>query len=394
MTTYTAVRGQSLRDVCLITYGSLDFLTKLAIDNDISDLNDVNLSGITFSYDESLVVSQTVAQSVNGFYGCAFTNVCPIVTGLAITDTSPIGFTFSWGGVAEAISYRYFITTTPDEPTGVGTVTTAKTITVGSLDQDTTYYVWVKSICDNGNESGFSVASDTTGIIPAPPILTDLVGSYYSTFGVETDGSGNATKWNDLSGNNNHLYLATANKPLFDSNVFGDKPAVVFASASDKRLITSGNFVGLSGSKECTAFIVCKCTGSTIKYLFLYGQTGSIFELLANGALTNKVNLISKTDGTDINSGTNNIVYGNNIVVTSKFNANLSAVNEQTIYVNGDNSGYANIVNHENAAAFTSEFFSIGQADCKIACILIYKAALSDSDRTLVENDLMTYFSI
>lgn len=70
---YTAVTGQSLYDICIITYGSLDFLIKLANDNNIADLNNSALTGIAFTYDSTLIVNQVInqslQQSINQQYG-------------------------------------------------------------------------------------------------------------------------------------------------------------------------------------------------------------------------------------------------------------------------------------------------------------------------------------
>lgn len=71
MSVYTAVRGQSLQDICLITYGSLDFIVKLANDNSINDLCATSLSGIAFTYDNTLVVSQILQQQLGNRYGTA-----------------------------------------------------------------------------------------------------------------------------------------------------------------------------------------------------------------------------------------------------------------------------------------------------------------------------------
>jgi hypothetical protein len=69
--TYTAVSGQSLQDVCMITYGSPDYLVQLANDNGITDLNNCLLSGVVFTYDNSLVVNQVLQQQLNQDYGTA-----------------------------------------------------------------------------------------------------------------------------------------------------------------------------------------------------------------------------------------------------------------------------------------------------------------------------------
>lgn len=71
--TYIPVTGQSLYDVCLLTYGSIDYIVKLATDNGITDLNDINLSGKTMIYDDTLVVNQALQQQLNNNYGTANT---------------------------------------------------------------------------------------------------------------------------------------------------------------------------------------------------------------------------------------------------------------------------------------------------------------------------------
>ena len=69
MNTYTAVTGQSMYDICLITYGTLDYLVKLANDNGITDLNNSSLTGIAFSYDNALIVNEIIHQQINQQYG-------------------------------------------------------------------------------------------------------------------------------------------------------------------------------------------------------------------------------------------------------------------------------------------------------------------------------------
>lgn len=69
MNIYIAVNGQSLLDVCLIVYGSLDFIVKLANDNGIADLSNCFLSGIAFVYDNTLIINQVATQQLNNQYG-------------------------------------------------------------------------------------------------------------------------------------------------------------------------------------------------------------------------------------------------------------------------------------------------------------------------------------
>lgn len=78
MTTYSAVLGQSIYDVCLNTYGTLDLLTKLMQDNDFPNINAYPVSNQQFIYDETLSVNQTVqtlAQLSNTKYATAFTGI-------------------------------------------------------------------------------------------------------------------------------------------------------------------------------------------------------------------------------------------------------------------------------------------------------------------------------
>lgn len=77
MNIYSAVTGQSLYDVCLNTYGTLDLLLKLIMDNNIENINVYPYSGQSFSYDPSLIVNQTtstIAQLSGIKYATGFTN--------------------------------------------------------------------------------------------------------------------------------------------------------------------------------------------------------------------------------------------------------------------------------------------------------------------------------
>lgn len=47
--------GQSLFDVCLMTYGSLEYMYKLIQDNNIDSINENNLSQKEFTFDTSLI---------------------------------------------------------------------------------------------------------------------------------------------------------------------------------------------------------------------------------------------------------------------------------------------------------------------------------------------------
>jgi len=52
---YTGQYGQTIYDVCLITYGKFELLNKLCVDNGISSFDNISANGIVFRYDLSLV---------------------------------------------------------------------------------------------------------------------------------------------------------------------------------------------------------------------------------------------------------------------------------------------------------------------------------------------------
>ena len=56
---YKAINGQSIYDICLMTYGTFDLLFKLVSDN-LNSIDDVIVSGQTFIWDSSLSVNSTI----------------------------------------------------------------------------------------------------------------------------------------------------------------------------------------------------------------------------------------------------------------------------------------------------------------------------------------------
>lgn len=64
MRQFNAVYGSSLSDVCLNTYGSLDFYVKLLNDNGVEP-NQLPYSGQPFMWDETLVFNQTTQSLIN-----------------------------------------------------------------------------------------------------------------------------------------------------------------------------------------------------------------------------------------------------------------------------------------------------------------------------------------
>ncbi len=60
MTNYTAQAGQSIWDVCLNTYATLDLIVKLMQDNGFLNIDTAPYSGQVFAFDETLVADQNI----------------------------------------------------------------------------------------------------------------------------------------------------------------------------------------------------------------------------------------------------------------------------------------------------------------------------------------------
>lgn len=67
MQQFSAVSNSTIYDVCLNTYGSLDFLVKLMMDNNFTGVNDFPANGQIFNFDETLIANQDV-KNVNIIY--------------------------------------------------------------------------------------------------------------------------------------------------------------------------------------------------------------------------------------------------------------------------------------------------------------------------------------
>lgn len=78
MKVYNAIAGQSIYDVCLQTYGTLDYLYKLLQDNGIAGVDVPVTSRQQFTWDDSLVVDQQVNAAFAGTSKRYSTDVSPL----------------------------------------------------------------------------------------------------------------------------------------------------------------------------------------------------------------------------------------------------------------------------------------------------------------------------
>lgn len=74
MNSYCATTGQSLYDICLNVYGSLDYLLKLMLDNNVATLSDIPFAKQQFVYNTTLVANQQITQ-LNYTYATIANNI-------------------------------------------------------------------------------------------------------------------------------------------------------------------------------------------------------------------------------------------------------------------------------------------------------------------------------
>jgi len=68
MLQFKAVEGQSIYDICLQTYGSLDYMVKLLQDNGLANVNISPFSGQIFVWDETLAADRTISRNTAVIY--------------------------------------------------------------------------------------------------------------------------------------------------------------------------------------------------------------------------------------------------------------------------------------------------------------------------------------
>ena len=61
---YTAQRGQSIFDLALLTYGSLDNVVKLMQSSDMRNINEEDLSGKSFSFEVENITDASFANKI------------------------------------------------------------------------------------------------------------------------------------------------------------------------------------------------------------------------------------------------------------------------------------------------------------------------------------------
>jgi hypothetical protein len=239
--------------------------------------------------------------------------------------------------------------------------------------------------------------------IPMSPSPTNLVVGTYplcalwirANTGVSTNSDGTVNQWNDLSGNGNNLFLASATPPVLAASALG-QPVVrfdgtnntqmfAFDSASlritgDLSLFAVMNFATLDGGTN--GMIVCKDHGSQpAPYDYYAFSTNTVRLLRGNGSTSATVNSSS----------------GPSLGATHLLDAVMRGSNV-THRLDGANNGSGTL---SSTIADTGDFLFIGSRGNNsvkltgdMTELILASSTLSASDVTSMENYLATEYSL
>ncbi|HXG09465.1 MAG TPA: hypothetical protein VNK04_06720 [Gemmataceae bacterium] len=200
------------------------------------------------------------------------------------------------------------------------------------------------------------------------------------------------TTWEDSSGQNNDATQSTvAKKPTYQTNEINGKPCVRF-DGFDDCLQTPAFSVG-----PLTAFVVLKLTTLRIIYeqsananeapgFWLYGSTHSTL-------------FVHKPAGGTARDRPGGLPTGAWQIVTQRCDGTHAG---HKLWINGDEQSLTDNLSSNPGTAEISDVLNIGARNngaafasaVDIAELLIYDAAVSDSDRQLIENYLNNKYAI
>lgn len=150
---------------------------------------------------------------------------CTGVTGVTTGSITAASASANWTAPSTAPTggYEYYFSTTGTEPattaTATGTVTSGTTIALNSLNANTTYYVWVRSVCAANDKSGWSnVVSFTTscGVASLPlnqnfdTVTAPAIPSCFTVENTNADSTSWKTSTSYYTSAANAIYVATA----------------------------------------------------------------------------------------------------------------------------------------------------------------------------------------
>lgn len=150
MTIILPLNGQSNFDIDLQVYGNIDLLIKLAVDNNVEDLS---ILATSYIYDET---NKNINSNFTGYiYSTEYdksVNICLAPTGLRIVASLNNSITFAWNNIV-GLYFEYAYNTTgivPDKNSTDWIKTTASIKTIQGLSIGTQYFIFLKTVCNQG----------------------------------------------------------------------------------------------------------------------------------------------------------------------------------------------------------------------------------------------------
>ena len=223
---------------------------------------------------------------------------------------------------------------------------------------------------------------------------------------------GGVGRWADKSGNGRHATQATsANRPARKTAVQGGRDVLRFDGSND--FLESTDFLDLTAGQAMTIIAVVKrsATNSTHAILTKYAQTNAADDNTADGwgLRLESTNRLIFFGGTDAGAG-NTVRLADSTVDASAFTVlsvkvSAGAISGATLYRNSStipSSATASGAETLESTAFPvligalmyTNNVPVQFLNGDIAEIIIYNAALSDTDRSAVESYLMSKWAI
>lgn len=247
--------GQTIYDLCLQVYGTLDLLVKFCTDNGVTDMSAIPQQA-NYSYDTTFVKYE----GNKNIYSTGLrtqTGVCSLPAGLRTTSVtfSTISVMWDLGTGDPANSFDIGYTTDRTPPADYSNITgSVNVFTVTELTPLTSYYVWLRRQCVYGGASLWVwIAAATTEVVI--PDIAGCITLYRSDRGVTLAGPV-VTKWDDQTIHANNTNATGAGTSIsLAPGIFGSEPALRF---NGRYLLLPSAVVGFDGGQAITAFIVHK----------------------------------------------------------------------------------------------------------------------------------------
>lgn len=411
---FDATTEKLLNTVTLNSDGRLQI--EKAVNTDLQYLNDI--AGTTWSTTVTIVGPKSVKIDViiNGELFSYLWNpfeapmppiyippaLCPLITGLIVTDIQETQITYEWDASMAALGYQYAINTTGATPGPGDWLAAANPVTVKDLTGGTTYYFFVRNRCSATSYSTpVSITEDTASAAPTLPVTAGLIIDLVSSYGLVASGS-TVTGWLDQSGLGNDMQIDAGN-PTLTPAVFGTEPAVSFSTGQSMITTNPMNGMGLPATPYVTYFVVIShpqpmASTPIINYcnVNVITETGGF--LLAVQHPGSDTEMLGQLKGNIGISQSKVIPLVDNAaaVYTAIFDKSLAGVApEVSLLVDDSATGYTPGLNNDNTNNFSYSRLRIGGTlEGDIARIVGYNRRLTGGEQTSVVNYLKTKYSI